>query len=126
MGQGRGQIVLPGQNGAPGLPPVEQMVMALAEQAEWPTIGEWLVLESARMNVVKLADGTRILQVWTQGSRRGFRIPMPPLTAAVVARDLGSGLALVPESDEVAAAAQPPEESGATPDEPPAPPTMGQ
>lgn len=118
MAQGQSRVVLPGQQN--GLPSTEQMLLALGEQAEWPVVSEWVVLESARMSVVKLPDGTRILQVWTQGNRRGYRLPMPPLTAAVIARDLGSGLAVVPESDEVADAADPPA------DEPPAPPTMGQ
>lgn len=129
MGQGRGRVLLPGQNG--GMPgqvvDVGQVLMAIVENLEWPTVSEWVVLQESRIRVIKLADGTRIMEILTQGCRRGYRIPLNGINAAVIARELGSGEALMPESDEVAAAQAPaPFEALPTDDDPPQPPTMGQ
>lgn len=135
MGQGNGRVVLPGGlQGAAGVsaPSTQQMLMALAEQAEWPEVAEWLVLDGPRMNVVKAADGTRILNIWGRGSRRGYRIPLNGITAAMLARELGSGEAVVPESAEVAGAHHAPAPFEPLPtddapvEDPPQPPTMGQ
>lgn len=119
MGQGR--VVVPnGLGGAMRPPTTEELLHAVLEQSEWPNVSEWLVLQECRLSVLKTTEGARILQVWTAGNRRGYRIPMDPINAAVIARELGSGLAVVPESDEVADASSP------TPPAPEAPPTMGQ
>lgn len=107
------------------MPTTDMLLSALVEQAEWPVVSEWLVLKEIKFGVQKLPDGTRVLEILRQGSRRGYRIPIQPINAALIARELGSGLAVVPESDEVASAAQPQAEQPAG-DEPPAPPTMGQ
>lgn len=121
MGQ-QGRVVMPnGLGGVMPQPTTEQLLGAILEQAEWPNVSEWLVLQECRLSVLKTTEGARILQVWTAGQRRGYRIPLDPINAAVISRELGSGLAVAPESDEVADAASPP-----APEEPPTPPTMGQ
>lgn len=117
-----GRIEVPGQNGGlqgMGVPSTQQMLLGLAEQAEWPIISEWRVLQEIKFAVEKQPDGTRVLVLLVRGSRQGIRIPLQSLNAALISKAL-SGEA-VPPSDEVAAA-----QAGDALDDPPTRPTMGQ